>query len=74
MTQRRKKTKHLTRWIRLMATDEDLATVHALAHKAGDIGISATVRRIIREEGRREGVLPPVKATRSAAQPAPNGG
>lgn len=43
----------LNKWIALVATEDDLTMLNAIAKQDGDAGKSATVRRLIREEARR---------------------
>ena len=46
----------LTESIRFMATERDIALLDRIAHQDGDAGMSATIRRLIREEAKRRGI------------------
>lgn len=56
-----------TEWIRLVASPTDKATLEAITAHNGDDTLSATVRRLIRQEGKRIGL---VKADSDAAPAA----
>ncbi len=45
-----------TEWIRLVASPTDKAMLEAITVQSGDDNLSATVRRLIRQEARRLGV------------------
>jgi len=51
-------TEAKTEWIRLVASPTDRALLHAITRHAGDDSMSATVRRLIRQEARRCGITP----------------
>lgn len=46
-----------TEWIRLVASPTDKATLEAISAQSGDDNMSATVRRLIRQEARRMGIM-----------------
>ena len=52
-----------TEWIRLVASPTDKALLEAIAADNGDDSISAAVRRLIRQEAKRIGVVPLVDST-----------
>ncbi len=54
--------KKMTSWIRLVATPTDHRILKAITVATGDDNMSSTVRRLIREEAARLGLLPQVKA------------
>jgi hypothetical protein len=45
-------------WIRLVASPTDRALLTAITLHAGDDNMSATIRRLIRQEARRQGITP----------------
>ena len=47
----------MTSWIRLVATEQDKRLLRAISRRNGDAGFSATVRRLIREEALRLGIV-----------------
>ena len=49
----------MTSWIRLVATEQDKRLLRAISRRNGDAGFSATVRRLIREEALRLGLMEP---------------
>ncbi len=49
----------MTSWIRLVATEQDKRLLRAISRRNGDAGFSATVRRLIREEALRLGLVEP---------------
>ena len=49
----------MTSWIRLVATEQDKRLLRAISRRNGDAGFSATVRRLIREEALRLGIVEP---------------
>ncbi len=55
--------KQLNEWIRLVATPQDKELLRQIAAQDGDPGQSATVRRLIRDEARRRGLIPPAGST-----------
>jgi hypothetical protein len=46
--------RQLNVWIRLLATSRDRALLAELSRRNGDAGLSATVRRLIRQEAERQ--------------------
>lgn len=46
----------LTEGIRFMATELDKSLLAAIANQDGDAGMSATIRRLIRNEAKRRGI------------------
>lgn len=50
-------TKSMTAWIRLVATEQDRQLLEQISKRNGDAGFSATVRRLIREEALRTGIV-----------------
>jgi hypothetical protein len=58
-------TKSMTAWIRLVATEQDRQLLAEISRRNGDAGFSATVRRLIRDEAHRLGIVEqPVLAKR----------
>ena len=49
-----------TEWIRLVASPTDKALLEAIAADNGDDSISAAVRRLIRQEAKRIGIVPTI--------------
>ena len=49
-----------TEWIRLVASPTDKALLEAIAADNGDDSISAAVRRLIRQEAKRSGIVPTI--------------
>lgn len=47
-----------TEWIRLIASPTDKAYLEAITSTSGDDNLSATVRRLIRQEAKRLGLAP----------------
>lgn len=43
--------------IRLMMTQQDKAILEEIARRDGDAGMSATIRRLIRQESERRGIV-----------------
>lgn len=48
----------LTAWIRLVATAEDRQLIEMIAEQDGGVGMSAAVRRLIRDEAKRRNLKP----------------
>lgn len=46
----------LTESIRFIATELDKSLLNAIAKQDGDSGMSATIRRLIRQEAQRRGI------------------
>lgn len=59
-----------TEWIRLVASPTDKALLEAIASSNGDESISAAVRRLIRQEARRNGIVSSVDSTAAAVDRA----
>lgn len=57
-----------TEWIRLVASPTDKALLTAITFQAGDDSMSATIRRLIRQEARRLDINPVISRPPSAAQ------
>ena len=55
-------------------TAEDRSILAVVAEQDGDNGMSSAARRLIREEGRRRGLLPTPAPVTSDAQPAAQAG
>ena len=60
-----------TEWIRLVASPTDKAYLEAITSTSGDDNLSATVRRLIRQEAMRLGLVPARNATAVEAEAAP---
>lgn len=58
-----------TEWIRLVASPTDKALLETITQRSGDDNLSATVRRLIRQEAMRLG-LAPAPSTHSAGSGA----
>jgi hypothetical protein len=50
-------------------TQEDREVLNTIAEQDGTNGMSGVIRRLIRDEGRRRGILPPIVADVPVAQP-----
>jgi hypothetical protein len=51
------KDPNLTKWVSAAVTPQDKELLRRIAHIYGSSGESATMRRLIREEARRRGLL-----------------
>ena len=60
-------TETKSEWIRLVASPTDRALLTAITLHAGDDSMSATIRRLIRQEARRQGITPADARSLSAA-------
>lgn len=59
----------LNEWIALAATEQDKDLLLRIAELDGSPGASATVRRLIRDEARRRGLLPAPEVVATTLEP-----
>jgi len=59
----------LNEWIALAATEQDKDLLRRIAELDGSPGASATVRRLIRDEARRRGLLPAPEVVATTLEP-----
>jgi hypothetical protein len=57
-----------TEWIRLVASPTDKALLETITQRSGDDNLSATVRRLIRQEAMRLGLVPAGNGTAPDAE------
>lgn len=49
-------TQNTSEWLRIVATENDRALLNEIARHDGDASMSATIRRLIRDEAKRRGI------------------
>lgn len=65
------KTLRRDNWIQAWATEREKELLRRIAEADGDANMSATVRRLIRDEAQRKGItVPPAPEPETAAQAA----